>query len=130
MGSDIAYLPAFYLNEEIDPAGAPFILTDDCNRIALQPTDPELKTVRLLSTTRRKQLSSTDGVAQSFLAEGREYELSYWDGGWQSLGLGTAGAEGLDFDGVPSDHLYWLVATDSDRDERIFTLDEGLQTWW
>jgi len=130
MGPDIAYLPALYLDEEVVPVGPPFILTSDCGRIALQPPDPEKRAVRLTSTTRREQLASTDGIARSFLTEGREYELKYWDDGWQSLGSKLAGERGLEFDDVPAGYLYWLVAADSDRDERIFTIEDGSQVWW
>jgi len=84
----------------------------------------------LTSTTRRKQEISTDGVAKTFFTDGQEYELSYWDNGWQSLGTSVAGKEPLKFDNVPTGSLYWLVAKDSDKEERIFTIEKDRQTWW
>jgi hypothetical protein len=130
MGKEIAYLPAFYINEEISPAGPPFILHDDCSLTELEPDTVEHTTVMLTSTTRRKQEISTDGVAKTFFTDGQEYELSYWDNGWQSVGTAQAGNKPLKFDNVPAVSLYWLVAKDSDKEERIFTFEKDLQVWW
>ncbi len=130
MGKDIAYLPALYMNEEIVPYGAPFILDTNCVVHELQPEGNKSITAQLVSTTRRKQEVSTDGIAKIFLAAGQEYELSYWEDGWQSLGKSTASERPLVFDGVPSGCLYWLVAEGSDKEERIFTIDNGKQVWW
>ena len=64
------------------------------------------------------------------LTPGQEHELFYWLEGWQSLGTAAANVEDVSFEGVPSGGLYWLVAEDSDEDERIFTIDDGIQVWW
>ena len=130
MGKDIAYLPALYINEEIEPFGAPFVLRDDCTIKKLEPVKEKTISARLVSTTRRKQEISTDGIAKTFLSPGQEYELFYWEDGWQSLGKSVAGDKPLVFDGVPAGCLYWLVAVDSDKEERIFTIDNGRQIWW
>ena len=68
--------------------------------------------------------------SNSRLVSGQEYELFYWSDGWQSAGKKTAGHEPLVFDSVPQGCLYWLVATGSDKEERIFTYDNGEQVWW
>ena len=86
--------------------------------------------VDLISTTRRKQVASTDGIVKSYLTAGQEYELFFWDDGWQSVGRATAGEEPLTFADVPPDCLYWLVASDSDHEERIFTIEDAAQVWW
>jgi hypothetical protein len=49
---------------------------------------------------------------------------------WESLGKTTAGDGPLVFADVPADGLYWLVAEDSDKEERIFTIQDGRQVWW
>jgi len=130
MGKDIAYLPALYINEEIQPFGAPFILYEDCSIVKLQPDNKPKISVQLISTTRRKQAVSTDGIAKTFLTSGLEYELFYWQDDWQSIGKVVAGDEPLVFNDVPSDCLYWLVEVDSDEEERIFTIDDEKQVWW
>jgi len=131
MGKGIAYLPALYLNGEVAPYGPPFLLSDECGQTALIPETDSPRTLNLVSTTRRQQVASTDGIARSFLDEGQEYELSFWLDGWQPVGTMTAGREPLTFNDLPSGALYWLVAAGSDREERIFTVDTtGAQVWW
>lgn len=130
MGKDIAYLPVYYIREELVPAGLPFILEDDGNIRCLQANDQgqELE-IKLSSTTKRKQLISTDGIAKTFLTVDAEYELFVWDTDWQSLGKQTAHGSPLVFN-VPDNGLYWLVESGSDSQERIFTWDNGQQVWW
>ncbi|MEA3296840.1 MAG: transglutaminase-like domain-containing protein [candidate division Zixibacteria bacterium] len=130
MGTEIAYLPALYMNEEIVSFGAPFILGADGLTHELRYTADDGASVQLTSTTRRKQEVSTDGIAKTFLTVGQEYELQYWDDGWHSLGRAVADDKPLEFKGVPTNCLYWLVAVDSDREERIFTFDGDRQVWW
>jgi len=130
MGRDIAYLPVLYINEEIMPFGSPFILDIDGIVEELEPDDLNKISIQLTSTTRRKQEISTDGIAKTFLTVGQEYELFYWSDGWQTLGKSVAGDKPLVFDGIPAACLYWLVATDSDKEERIFTIEDDRQIWW
>jgi hypothetical protein len=132
MGKDIAYLPALYLNGAITPYGSPFLLGDEGYQTTLIPHTDAIQSVIPLSTTRREQTASTEGIAQSQLTNGQDYELFYWQHGWQSVGSKTAGEQPLVFENVPSGSLYWLVAKDSNREEeRIFTLDStGVQVWW
>jgi hypothetical protein len=130
MGRDIAYLPALYMNEEVMPWGAPFLLDSNCNVEKFRPVDDRVITASLVSTTQRKQKASTDGIAETFLTDGQEYELFYFDDGWQSLGKSVAGDDPLVFTDIPAGCLYWLVATDSDNEERIFTIEDGIQVWW
>lgn len=130
MGRGIAYLPAYYVHEEIRPAGPPFILSEDGSVIRIIPDVDGPISFPIASTTRRQELSSTDGISKVFLEAGREYELFYWDDSWVSLGTQIAGDAPLRFHGVPGDALYWLVAKDSRRDERIFTVAEGRQVFW
>jgi len=130
MGTDVAYLPALYLDEKIVPYGSPFILNNDCTTREFSPDEERSITAEFVSTTKVAQVASTDGIAKSFLTPGKEYELFYWDDGWQSVGKITAGEQPLQFENVPTDGLYWLVAKDSDDEERIFTIDDNRQVWW
>ncbi len=130
MGRDIAYLPALYINEEIMPFGSPFILDIDGIIEELESDDSNKQSIQLTSTTRRKQEISTDGILETFLTAGQEYELFYWSDGWQTLGKSVAEDMPILFDSIPAGSLYWLVAADSDKEERIFTMEEGQQVWW
>ena len=131
MVGDIVYIPALYVNEELEPVGTPFILDSDGQIHSLVPSGTEFMTAGITSTTKRTQDASTEGVAKTWLEAGKSYEMFYWDGEWQSLGMKKAGKKPLAFDDVPADALYWLVAEGSNEDaERIFTLKDGLQIWW
>jgi hypothetical protein len=131
MGTDIAYLPALYLNEEIIPAGLPFVLNPDCTLTVLRSDTGSVASVQLSSTTRRKREGATDGVAGTFLKVGTDYELFVWKEGWQSQGSATATEKPVVFDNVPRNGLYWLKPVGSDgEEERIFTLEGDNQIWW
>jgi len=130
MGKDIAYLPALYLNKEIVPFAPPFILNQDSTMRQIIPATDDSISIRITATTIRAQVVSTDGIKMTPLTPGQEYELFYWLEGWQSLGTAAANEEDVSFEGVPSGGLYWLVAEDFDEDERIFTIDDGIQVWW
>jgi hypothetical protein len=129
MGVDIAYLPMYYVDEELTPAGKPLILETDGELKSLSGSD-ELVDLRLISTTRRTTVSSTDSIEQVFFTQGVKYELFQWQDEWISIGELEAGAEPLRFDQVPAGSLYWLVEEDSRRDERIFSWEAGEQIWW
>ncbi len=61
---------------------------------------------------------------------GHRYELMYYDRGWRSLGVTTADADSLRFEGVPENALLWLRNHTRGREERIFTYEDGRQVWW
>jgi len=131
MGREVAYLPALYLNEEIVPFGPPIILDGDCSQRSLVADDKWKSRIELIATTHDQIDASTVGRAISHLTVGTVYELFYFaDGDWQSLGKATASDTPLEFEFVPGGALYWLVAEGSRRDERIFTIEDGVQTWW
>jgi hypothetical protein len=131
MGMGIAYLPAYFESEgKIDPAGPPFILKDDGTMIILYQSGAPPAKNDLSATTSKVQQTSTDGVAKTNLTNGKKYELFYWDDGWKSLGKKTAGNKPLTFEKMPQGYLFWLVADGSDKDERIFTIENGKQVWW
>jgi len=130
MGADVAYIPALYINEEIEPCGHPVLVEADGTTVVLRADSNTPVSLSLTSTTKVKRDTSTDGVDKSFLTAGTEYELFYWSGGWQSVGKITAGDGPLVFDNVPGNALYWLSADGSDDDERIFTFSDGQQVWW
>jgi hypothetical protein len=133
MGTGIAYLPAFYISEDsLQPAGPPFILSDSGEIKSIHPL-PAFSSMRidLYSTTARTQAPSTDGIQVSSLTAGAGYEVFYWEDGWKSIWKGIATDEPIHLNDPPRPGLYWLVADDSNHDERIFIIDEGgQQVWW
>ena len=130
MGKNIAYLPMLYIKEELIPAGPPFILEKSGDVRKLTADTENTSTIRVLSTTRRKLVKSTDGIEKIFLEPGKEYELFYWKDSWVSVGKNVASDKPLEFDNIPQGGLYWLVAEGSKKAERIFTIENGIQVWW
>ncbi|MCK4640311.1 MAG: transglutaminase domain-containing protein [Candidatus Marinimicrobia bacterium] len=131
MGLDIAYLPAYYVNEKIVPAGKPFILTETGNLIFLKPDTLNLTSAKLFSTTKRITKNATDNITKAYFEQGLEYELFYWNDKWISVGKQKASHGALDFMNIPTNALYWLLAENSREEERIFTIDKnGKQVWW
>jgi hypothetical protein len=132
MGLSIAYLPAYFVTEDsIIPAGPPFILTELGQTEALAPDSASSSiTIQLFSTTAKAPAPSTDGIKQVSFSSGKSYELFYWENGWKSAGKEVAAGQPLTMQ-VPTGCLYWLVEDNSNREERIFTInDKGEQVWW
>jgi len=130
MGLNLAYLPMYYVEDELTPAGQPFILGPEGSLRCLDGDQGLARSAALISTTRVTVEQATEGMEIDFLETGAEYELFFWDGEWVSLGSRRAGGEPLRFDEVPVDRLYWLVQAESRREERIFTLEGDRQIWW
>ena len=131
MGMGIAYLPAFYYDKEIIPAGNAIILSDSGKVIPMIPDLNNTISVNLYSTTKRKTKEATDFIEQAAFEKGKNYTLYYWDDKWIEIGKQKAKDGPLNFNNVPSNAIYWLVAEKSRKEERIFTIDENdKQVWW
>lgn len=62
---------------------------------------------------------------------GDEYELLYWDDdNWQSIGKKRAQRHWIEFVNVPEGAIYLLRDITKGHEERIFTYDNSMQTWW
>jgi len=129
MGVDIAYLPMFYKNKELLPAGAAFILEKDGTLRKIDKTETT-QNLKLISVTRKIIKQATENKEIIFLDKDAEYELFYWNDEWISLGEKTCEGKPLLFEDIPSKCLYWLVMKDSRKEERIFTYENGNQVWW
>ena len=130
MGRDIAYLPAYFVENELIPAGPPFILDvgGKILKLNISETTPDQE-ISLISTTKRKLAISTDGIVETFFSDGAEYEMFFWQNEWISQGKIVENNQPLKFT-VPGNGLYWLVEVDGRKQERIFTWKNGQQMWW
>jgi len=63
MGKNIAYLPAFYINKKVVPAGNPFILYDNENIDFIKEDTNSLIDIELEYTTNRTRIKSSDNIA-------------------------------------------------------------------
>ncbi|WP_303178802.1 hypothetical protein [uncultured Butyricimonas sp.] len=62
---------------------------------------------------------------------GNLYKLLYHDrDGWQSLGIQEGCNFYLEYDNVPKNALYWLRNLTTGVEERIFTYENGVITFW
>ena len=66
----------------------------------------------------------------NYVIPGDDYELFYYDQGWQSLGVKHSTGYRLDYSNVPSNALYVLRNKTRGKEERIFTYENGKQVWW
>ncbi|MBN1338302.1 MAG: transglutaminase domain-containing protein [Bacteroidales bacterium] len=131
MGTSIAYLPAFYQNKEIIPAGNAFIL-DTAGKVLRQIPDLKNKTaLHLTETTTTAFDHSSETNSMQKLIPGLEYTLYYWNGSWKMHNTLPFKGEKLIFRDVPSGAFYWLQAENTRKEERIFTVNpEGHLSWY
>lgn len=129
MAKNVVLLVGLYVDSKIQPISEPFLIGEDCAIKPLTADSSATTKLELSSTTARVLEVSTDGVVKKPPTPGTVYELFYWRNSWQSVGKATAGSEPIVFEKVPSGCLYWLVADGSDKDERIFTIEDGKQVW-
>lgn len=66
----------------------------------------------------------------NYVVPDNAYELFYYDNGWHTLGLNHSTGYQLDYTNVPSNALYILRNRTKGHEERIFTYENGKQTWW
>jgi hypothetical protein len=131
MGGDIVYLPAYYKNGKLIPAGEPFILDNNGKQIPLKPDTTKLINVKLYSTTKKVTRKATDEIRITSFKKGTPYTLYYWDKEWKKLGTAKAKKDMPLRFSVPGNALLWLVKKDSNKEERIFTvMPGGAQKWW
>ncbi|MEZ5082856.1 MAG: transglutaminase-like domain-containing protein [Bacteroidales bacterium] len=131
VGLGVAYMPAYYYDEDIIPAGDAFILSDSGNVEYKIPNGDRRIDMKLYSTTKRITKETTDFIEQIEFNVGKEYILYFWNNKWIEAGRKMAEGKPLTFSGIPSGAIYWLVEENSRKEERIFTLDEnGYQIWW
>lgn len=129
MGVDLCYLPMILEDEELVPIAVPVILQKEGSSVFLE-SNRSIQDLILISTTKTQIANATEEKQIVNLKEGSEYELFYWQDEWQSAGKQIATTEPMIFTDVPADLIYWLVETDSRKEERIFTYEEGKQVWW
>ena len=64
------------------------------------------------------------------VSPGDVYELFYWNGKWESIGMKQADDYTITFTDVPQNALLWLRDLTRGCEERPFTYEKGKQIWW
>ncbi len=131
MGRRIAYLPAYYIDKKIVPAGAAFILAKEGEIRTLRGDENSPMTIDITAIAPTIPDADTQIDRPMIVVKPDEtYELFVWNDGWSSLSDQIAGNDLVSIGGVPAGGLYWMVKKGSRKLERIFTIDAGRQVWW
>ncbi len=132
MGRDICYLPMLHAEGRDLPAGTPFILDRDGRTRPLAGSSMHRDSLMVTSTRPATPDADTRSTIPSTVVKADAgYELFRWsEGGWKSLGRIEAGMQDHRFENLPDDALYWLVEDNSEKLERIFTIEDGRQVFW
>jgi hypothetical protein len=132
MGRDILYLPALFVDDVIVPAGTPFILHKDETIRFVAVAGKEISVTA--ENTSGSQVAFEDWTDESVslpLKEGMEYELQAWtSNGWNRIATKIGDGQPMEFTGLSSNGLYWLVEMEGDHEERPFTIEDGEIVRW
>ena len=130
MGKSIAYLPTYFKNDEVIPAGPAFIFGEEGTTTELVASNSEKQSFSFTTTTKRTSGQTTDNIGKGNLKDNVVYQLFYWDGKWKLINEGMASNGIFTVNGIPTDALFWLKEKDGREEERIFTLRDNKQIWW
>ena len=122
MGRDVIYLPATFDEEGYHPVSSPFYLSPNGEKIIVAPNLNRRTSIRILSKYPEDKSNN--------ITIGSDYELFYWNNKWISLGKKKAVANFIEFSKVPEGSLLWIRKQGGGFQERIFTVQNGKQTWW
>ena len=123
MARDVVYLPVSEPEDGYRHVLGPPVLVDTDGKFRLlKPCRFRKEQVRLLA-----KYPEDDS---NLVFPGEKYELLYWNGKWNSLGIKVADRTFLDYDNVPRNALLWLRNLDKGVQERIFVYDKGRQVWY
>lgn len=131
MGRDIVYLPVFYIDDEIVPAGDPFIVEKNGSTRTLIGGGAAVDVVTSQTTARKVSYADwTDTVAVVPVKNGKVYVLFIWANEWK-LHTALSGEDMIiALTDLKENQLYWLVEVDGDREERPFTVDNSKIVRW
>lgn len=120
MAKGAVYLPAYFSNGEIVPAGYPKGLGYS-GEVELKPDQENKNTIVIQEQDRYLK----------FRAD-KSYSLYYWDDEWKLIAEKKATSETreLTFDDVPSNALLILIPEYSQGKERPFMIKDGKRYWW
>ncbi len=122
MGRDIVYLPCILANSTATYIGNPFILNILGKTVELKAN---LNLIRTIPINKKYP----DDLSNE-IEIGDEYELLYWQDGWQSLGKQIAAKKTIYFKNAPDNALFWIRDLTKGKQERIFTYKNNKVQWW
>ncbi len=130
MGRDIAYLPVYYVQEQLQPAAAPFILHKD-GRVQTLNGGTDETTDKFEITTTKPVTADADTLVdfpRMVVKPGKAYELFVWDDNkWTTVAKTTAKSPSLVAEVAAGNRLFWCVEQGGRKLERIFLLEDNQQ---
>lgn len=130
MGRNLAYLPMVHDGKALRPAAPPLLVHRDGRVEPLAGRGPGVALVATAVSPEQVSVDTKVVTPTSHLEKGVTYLLQRWTGAWTVVQELTADGGAPGFLDLPSDGLYWLVAKESRRLERIFTIEGGRQRFW
>lgn len=131
MGNEIAYLPAYYHNQKVIPAGNAFILDSAGAVNELTPHSSKKISFTIDRITRVARKESSDINTFTPLRKGEDYSLYLWDGEWVIVSTRICTGREIEFTDVPEGALYRLTHQEGRDEERMFTVTDQMQLrWW
>ncbi|MDP4272564.1 MAG: transglutaminase domain-containing protein, partial [Bacteroidota bacterium] len=121
MPKGVVYLPVYYINSRIVPAGYPVAQGYNHQQV-LSPDTVHTRIVKIAKQDKYLKIRPNS-----------IYTLSYWDNQWKVIGIKMSdeNTHELTFDKVPSNALLILIPNYSERKERPFIItDEGERVWF
>ncbi|MDA1193677.1 MAG: hypothetical protein O2894_00680 [Planctomycetota bacterium] len=134
MGRNIVYLPAVHDGTRLIAVSAPLLVHRDGQIEPLPGVGTEGPAVLRAVQPQRRSVDTGEDQPITYLLPEQTYTLQVWDvtkGAWSELATHVAGAEPWNLPDLRRDALYWLVAKESRRLERPFTIAPSRdQKWW
>jgi hypothetical protein len=121
MAKGVVFLPVYYVNGRIKPAGYP-VAEGYHHELILSP-----------DTVHKQVINIKEENKYLAFQPGKSYKLFYWNNSWKLLAKKTAGINihELSFINMPRNALFLLLPEYSEKKERPFmVMDDGKVKWW
>jgi hypothetical protein len=129
IGKNILYLPVYYENKSQKPANYPFWLNQEGVVRILEPDTSHYERLTL-SIMKNNVKNRGDPQNSQDMNEKQFYELFCWidEKGWQSIEKQEVKNELLQFR-IPSNALFYLKNNATEKETKVFTVQEGETQW-
>jgi hypothetical protein len=132
MGRNIAYLVAYFVDDDFVAAAPPIIVDADGKTTQLVADDEQLKKRGMSQTTspKPKKPGKSDPSIQPAKTQPK-YQLYVWITNWEPLGEPIVDPKNpAIISKLPNGGLYWLAKSANRETARIFTVENGKPRFW
>lgn len=130
IGFNLVYLPGTYDNNKIKYERYPVLLKNRTEKIVLKPKYKE--TFSFMFNQQNTNVTNYTDHNSLDIEDGVTYSLLIWDKRWRKIDSAVAKGKDVFFKNVPSNSLCFIVSKNSNRYERIFTVNSSNHkiTWY